>query len=68
VHSWLARRPCFYLQFTTLNRSWLNQVERRFALITNQIIRRCASAKVPDVKRKINSFVQQYSQDRRPFR
>jgi putative transposase len=40
VRSWLARRPHFHVHFTPTYSSWLNQVERWFALITNQAIRR----------------------------
>jgi putative transposase len=45
VKAWLARRP---------RSSWLNQVERWFALITNQAIRRGSFDSVTDLKRKIN--------------
>jgi putative transposase len=38
VKAWLARRPRFHLHFTPTYSSWLNQVERWFALITNQAI------------------------------
>ena len=40
VRAWLARRPRFHVHFTPTYSSWLNQVERWFALITNQSIRR----------------------------
>jgi transposase len=36
VRAWLARRPRFHLHFTPTYSSWLNQVERWFALITQQ--------------------------------
>jgi len=37
-------------------------------LITNQAIRRGSFNSVPDLKRKINAFVEQYNQHARPFR
>lgn len=40
VKAWLARRPRWHLHFTQTYASWLNQVERFFALITGQAIRR----------------------------
>jgi transposase len=34
IHRWLARRPRFHLHFTPTSSSWLNLVERWFALLT----------------------------------
>lgn len=67
VKAWLARRPRFHIHFTPTYSSWLNQVERWFALITNQAIRRGSFDSVNDLKRKINEFVQHYNQHPRPF-
>jgi hypothetical protein len=47
--------------------SWLNQVERWFALITTQAIRRCSFGSVADLKRKIDEFVKHYNQHPKPF-
>lgn len=67
VKVWLARRPRFHLHFTPTYSSWLNQVERWFALITNQAIRRGSFDSVTDLKRKISEFVEHYNQHPRPF-
>ncbi|MFZ3390977.1 IS630 family transposase [Buttiauxella gaviniae] len=67
VRSWLARRPRFHLHFTPTYSSWLNQVERWFALITNQAIRRGSFQSVTDLKRQINAFVDHYNQHPKPF-
>lgn len=67
VRSWLARRPRFHLHFTPTYSSWLNQVERWFALISNQAIRRGSFDSVTDLKRKISEFVEHYNQHPRPF-
>jgi putative transposase len=67
VRAWLARRPRFHLHFTPTYSSWLNQVERWFALITNQAIRRGSFDSVSDLKRKIEEFVTHYNQHPRPF-
>jgi putative transposase len=68
VRAWLAKRPRFHLHFTPTYSSWLNQVERWFALITNQAIRRGSFDSVPDLKRKINEFVEHYNQHPKPFK
>ena len=67
VRAWLARRPRFHLHHTPTYSSWLNQVERWFALITQQAIRRGSFESVADLKRKINEFVEHYNQHPRPF-
>jgi transposase len=67
VRAWLARRPRFHVHFTPTYSSWLNQVERWFALITQQAIRRGSFDSVSDLKRKIEEFVTHYNQHPRPF-
>jgi putative transposase len=67
VKAWLALRPRFHLHFTPTYSSWLNQVERWFALITNQAIRRGSFNSVTDLKRKIKEFVEHYNRHPRPF-
>lgn len=67
VKHWLARRPRFHLHFTPTCSSRLNQVERRFALITTQAIRRGSFDSVAGLKRKIDAFVRHYSQHPKPF-
>ena len=68
VKTWLAKRPRFHVHFTPTYSSWLNQVERWFALITNQAIRRGSFESVSDLKRKIETFVKHYNHHPRPFR
>jgi putative transposase len=41
--------------------------KRWFALIINQPIRRGSFDSVPDLKRKINEFVEHYNQHPKPF-
>jgi hypothetical protein len=40
VKAWFARRPHWHIHFIPTCSSWLNQVERFFALITDKAIRR----------------------------
>lgn len=67
VKAWLARHPRFHLHHTPTYASWLNQVERWFALITQQAIRRGSFRSVRDLVRKIDSFVTHYNSSKRPF-
>ena len=36
IRNWLARRPRWHVRLTPTSSSWLNQVERCFALLTEQ--------------------------------
>lgn len=67
VKSWLARHPRFHLHFMPTYSSWLNQVERWFALITGRAIRRNAFTSVHQLKQQIELFVQRYNADASPF-
>src|SRR5213083_916735 len=40
IQRWLLKRPRFHLHFTPTSASWLNLVERWFALLTEQQLRR----------------------------
>ena len=40
IRNWLAKRPRFHLHFTPTSVSWLNLVERWFALLTEKQLRR----------------------------
>jgi len=65
--TWLAQRPRYHIHYTPTYSSWLNQVERWFALITHRAIRRGSFRSVKDLIQKIDSFVQHYNRSSRPF-
>jgi transposase len=44
IRNWLAKRPRWHVHLTPTSSSWLNQVERFFALITERKIRRGIAA------------------------
>jgi putative transposase len=68
VKAWLARRPRFHVHFTPTYASWLNQVERWFALITQRAIRRGSFRKVRELIERIEHFITSYNKTARPFR
>jgi len=68
VKAWLARHPRVHLHFTPTYSSWLNQVERWFALITQRAIRRGSFRKVRELIDRIERFVKSYNETARPFR
>ena len=68
VKAWLARHPRVHLHFTPTYSSWLNHVERWFALITERAIRRNSFTSVRQLKQQIELFVQRYNADASPFK
>ncbi|SAY38791.1 Mobile element protein, partial [Candidatus Synechococcus spongiarum] len=46
---------------------WINQVERWFGIITQKAIRHGSFRNVGELTRKINSFVEHYNAQARPF-
>jgi transposase len=68
VKRWLAKRPRFVVHFTPTSASWLNQVERFFARITEQRIRRGVFKSVPALETAIADYLTDYNKKPRPFR
>ena len=67
VKAWLARRPRYHVHYTPTYASWLNQVERWFGIITQQAIRRGSFSSVPQLRKRIDGFVENYNKNCRPF-
>ncbi len=53
VAAWLKPRPRYQLHFTPTSGSWLNLVERWFAKITEQRLRRSAFHTVDELEKAI---------------
>jgi len=67
VKHWLARHQRFKLHFTPTSCSWLNMVERLFAEITRQRIRRGTFHNVAELKTAITEWIQHRNQNPKPF-
>jgi len=67
VRTWLAAHPRYHVHYTPTYASWLNQVERWFALITQQSIRRGSVQSVRELIANINHYVEHYNRETRPF-
>lgn len=68
VHRWLLKRPRYHLHFTPTHASWLNQVERWFALLTQRQIKRGSHSSVHELKDAIREFIKVHNQQPKPFR
>ena len=67
VKRWLLRHPRYVVHFTPTSGSWLNQVERFFARITERRIRRGAFRSAAELERAIMDYLKQHNQDPKPF-
>jgi transposase len=69
VERWLKpkKRQRFHFHFTPTSSSWLNQVERWFALITDRMIRRGTFLSVRELEQAIYEWLAKWNQDSQPF-
>src|SRR5947209_107503 len=67
VRAWFVRHPEFVPHFTPTSSSWLNQVERFFAAITERRIRRGSFRSVEELERAIEDYLRRHNADPRPF-
>lgn len=67
VRRWFRRHPEYHLHFTPTGASWLNQIERFFAEITNKRIRRGVFRSVPQLERAIQDYLDAHNANPRPF-
>ena len=67
VKRWLKAHPRFHLHFTPTSASWLNMVERFFAEITRDRIRRGAFKSVAELKAAIMQYLEYHNADPKPF-
>jgi hypothetical protein len=56
------------LHFTLTSSSWLNQVERFFALLTARRLRRGVHRSVEDLEAAVLAYVERHDAEPRPFR
>lgn len=67
VQAWLSRHRRVHMHFTPTSSSWLNLVERFFAEITRQRIRRGVFTSVAELEAAIIAYLAHRNQQPRPF-
>lgn len=67
IQRWLLRHPRFHLHFTPKGASWINQVERFFAELTNKQLRRSAYRSTRALERSIREYVDINNRKPKPF-
>ena len=68
IRDWLAKRPRYHVHFTPTSASWVNQVERWFALLTERARRRGVHRSVAELERDIRAFIDATNAAPKPFR
>ena len=67
VKRWFARHPAYHVHFTPTSGSWLNQVERFFAELTEKQIRRGVFRSVAALEAAILDYLEKHNEDPKPF-
>lgn len=67
IQRWLVKRPRFHLHFTPTGASWLNLVERWFALLTEKQIRRGVFRSTRELETAIRNYLKNYNDQPKPF-
>jgi transposase len=68
VRDWLAKRPRYHLHFTPAAVSWLNQVERFFALLAARQLRRGVHRSVEELEAAVLAYAERHNGELKPFR
>ncbi len=67
IKTWLAAHPRFHVHYTPTYSSWINQVERWFAYLTDDLLRRSDHHSVQALEKDIRKWVTAWNEDPKPF-
>ena len=67
IQRWLAKRPRFHVHFTPTSASWLNLVERWFALLTEKQLRRGVHRSTRELEAAIMRYLEETNKHPKPF-
>jgi transposase len=68
IRNWFAKRPRWHQHFTPTSSSWINQVERFFALLAEKQIKRGAHKSVKELIAAIEAFLAEQNANPKPLR
>ena len=67
IKKWLQAHPRFHVHYTPTYSSWINQVERWFAYLTDDLLRRSDHRSVQALEKDIRAWVSAWNDNPRPF-
>jgi transposase len=67
INDWLTKHPRFRVRFTPTGSSWINQVERWFAFLTDQLLRRGVHKSVAALEKDVREWINNWNDDPKPF-
>lgn len=67
IRRWLAKRPHYHVHFTPTGASWINMVERFFALLTQKQVRRGIHRSTRELEQAIRHCLDTYNETAKPF-
>lgn len=67
IKTWLAHHPRFHIHFTPTYSSWINQVERWFAYLTQDLLQRGDHRSVQALEHEIRGWVTAWNEDPQLF-
>jgi transposase len=67
IITWLGTHPRFHIHYTPTYSSWINQVERWFAYLTEQLLQRSDHRSVQALEKDIRGWVKAWNDNPRPF-
>jgi transposase len=68
IRNWLAKRPHWHVHFTPTSSSWINQVERFFAELTEKQIRRGVHRSTEELEAAIHAYISSTNAEPSPFK
>lgn len=67
IKSWLAKHPRYHIHFTPTSASWINQVERWFALLSQRQLQRGTHRSTVALEKAIREFINVSNENPKPF-
>jgi transposase len=68
IRDWFLKRPRWHVHYTPTSASWLNQVERFFALLTERALKRGVFRSVRELETAIKTYIEVTNAEPKPFR
>jgi transposase len=67
VDQWLREHPRLHIHYTPTSGSWLNQVERLFAEVTDKCLRRRSAETIATLEQNIGQYLDRRNENPKPF-